>query len=205
MNFKKTMLASLLMISASGAFAAEMTITGKLVAGTCDVTFTTDGGKIDYLDIPVSGDSGITLPNKDMGYSIVCDPGSAVKFSFADGKPGTSTGMTNTLGLGEHDGAKIGSYRINTRQVTGDNQPVGVMSRAVGAPTWGDAVAVSGDLYFRNASSETSFGPIGSKTPTIYSNVSGVIQVNDVQIAPGLPISEGVTLDGSAIMTVTQI
>ena len=194
------------MISASGAFAAEMTITGKLVAGTCDVNFTTDGGKIDYLDIPVNGDSGITLPNKEMGYTIVCDPGSAVKYSFADGKPGTNPGSNATfMGLGEHGGAKIGSYQLRNLSVTADNQPVGHMARLVGATTWNSASDSVGTIYNSATPTENSFSTVGSTTPSVYRNISGVLQVSNVTIVPGLPIAEGVTLAGSAIMTVTQI
>lgn len=208
MNFKKTMLASLLMISASGAFAAttgSLAVKGTISAATCDVTI--GGATTNTLTFDVGDYNGTSkvLSPQTIDFNISCAPNAlAMKFKVLDDKRSSGPdGATNSFGLGMHDGSRIGAYKLNMTGMTADTNTARMLSRVVASPVWsaGPSGVISGD---GGSGVEYTFGNPAALTPMIANSFSSTLTVAPT-INAGLPVLDPVELDGSLSVEIFSI
>ena len=205
MNFKKTLLASLLMISASGAFAAEtatLSVKGTIAPTACNVTL--GGASQGELTFDVTDYAGdlMTLEPQTIPFNIACSPNAiAVTYAVSDDASSPHS-ATNAFGLGKHtNGAEIGVFLMSHSDVTVDNVPARAIFKNSSYLNWtvGDYISkTSKDGVMSFASAAGDLVPVMAKvfsatltvTPTIYAD---------------LPASDGVELAGAATFTITMI
>lgn len=207
MNFpKKTLLASLLMISASSALAVDtLTVTGTIDPPSCDITL--GGGDIDYLNITLAESGPTTLPEKTVTYAVNCGTTPApISLSWVDNRPVAGSG-TGSFGIKALDGgAAIGSYTIEQVEAnsTVDTFASHLLQRQSGGANWsvvpGAGIVVSDSgLEITHALTETIPG-----TPTPGTTFTGEYVVKST-LNEGLNVGNGITLDGQATVTVTML
>lgn len=213
---KKTLLGSLLLLSATSVFAvdtADLRVIGTIAPTACTPTFA-GGGVIDYGNIPTSSLSATdptVLAARSINYSIQCDAPITIGASWTDGRRGTAYPVPGiealrSFGLGTHAGVNIGQYtlRHGLGQTLGDGQPVDVIAQRVGDSVW-----AAGNLQNRvttDGSFIYSFSAPGTLVPVAHSVFSGSVIVTP-RIAPTstLDISTSVVLDGLSTMTVRYL
>lgn len=216
MNFpKKTLFASLLMVSATSAFAVDttnLTVIGTIAPTACTPTFA-GGGVVDYGNIPtasLSSTAETPLATRTVTYTISCDAPISIGTSWTDARSETSTGpVANFFGLGTHAGANIGHYSMFQNSAsggaTGDGAPVDVIFRNSPTDAWAAPGAGAGTIV-GNGVRVHSFAPTGTLIPGTYSTVTGSILLTAI-IAPTntLDLSSSVVLDGLSTITVRYL
>ncbi|WP_426505057.1 DUF1120 domain-containing protein [Serratia proteamaculans] len=152
---KKTLLATALatitLISASSAFAADtvdLKIGGSITQSACTPTLS-DGGSLDYGDIKVDTlktDGYTVLPVKTLDLSITCIAPTKVGFSATNNRIGSVAGSTekgngaapkpvsfslasSVYGLGMAGTKKIGGYGVDTANCTYNGKVADVLYR----------------------------------------------------------------------------
>ncbi|WP_324727944.1 DUF1120 domain-containing protein [Pseudomonas chlororaphis] len=219
MNFhKKTLLGSLLLLSATSAFAvdtADLRVIGTIVPTACTPTFS-GGGVVDYGIIPTASLSSTDvtqLETRTISYTIVCDAPISIGTSWSDGRQGTANNDSltqgrsalHTFGLGQQGAANIGRYTLSTPTgaATGDGASVDSIERnGVGAWTLSSRGFITNSTYDRTF----SFAPSGTLVPGAYTTFSGVVNV-EAAISPTstLDLTRSVVLDGLSTMTVRYL
>lgn len=204
MNFpKKTLLASFLMISASGAFAVEtatLTVKGSIQPTACSVSLA-GTGEVKFENIEYTG-AELELAKQDIALSVLCDPSAAaVSLKLEDSMVSTLPAGKTGFGLGVHDGVNIGHFRLNASGSTDASGAVALISQT--ADVWSEVAA--DDLgttllysFYNNATGG------GTAVPTPSTTFSTVLSVTPT-IAPDLIVGDGVELDGSVTVTVDMI
>lgn len=206
MNFpKKTLLASLLMISASSALAVDtLTVTGTIDPPGCEIRLV--GGVIDYGDITLAESGPTTLPDKTVTYSVDCGTAPApISLSWEDNNSvGSGTGSFGIKAL--DGGAAIGSYAIEQIETSSivDGSTSHLLQRQSGGANWGVVAGTSivvsePGLEITHALTETI---PGAPTPGIIFTGEYVVKST---LNEGLNVGDGVTLDGKATVTVTRL
>ena len=199
MNFKKTLLASLLMISASGVFAADtatLLVKGTLAPTACDVTLGSVSQAELTFDTADYVGAQLDLEPQTIPFKIACNPNAiAVTYTVSDDSSIPATEL-NAYGLGTHNEAAIGSYTMTISDATADN----VSARAIsdlGSGSWSarDNVYKSGRNSFASA---TDLVPVMAEDFSATLTVAPTINAN-------LPVSDGVELAGAATFTITMI
>lgn len=220
MNFpKKTLLGSLLLFSATSAFAvdtADLRVIGTIAPTACTPTFA-GGGVVDYGNIPtasLSRTDATLLATHTISYTITCDAPIAIGTSWSDGRSGSASianlpvgfSAASAFGLGKQGSADIGRYVMEhaSGSVTGDGVPVSLIIQNNGA-----AWATSPINYILNGSGVDrvySYAPTGTLVPGAYTTVAGTINVS-ATIAPTstLDLTNSITLDGLSTMTVRYL
>ncbi|QHD07254.1 hypothetical protein PspR76_16620 [Pseudomonas sp. R76] len=213
MNFpRKALLGSLLLMSASSAFAvdtADLTVIGTIAPVACTPTFA-GGGEVDYGLIPSSSLSATVatlLATRTISYTIHCDAPISVGTSWTDGRSGTASVVNNSnFGLGLQGVNKIGGYTLRqlTAAATGDGTTVNLVFRDGTTGAWSQADASS--VQLNNGVRMQSYAPTGTVVPGTYTDFGGTIQVL-TSIAPTntLDMTTSVTLDGLSTMTVRYL
>lgn len=202
MNFKKAMLASLLIVSASGAFAADnatLSVKGTIAPSACTVGF--NGGGDGELVFDVTDYVGVEkqLAPQTIPFNITCNPNAAlVTFKVSDNATGDHG--TNQFGLGEHAGINIGRYSIRLMDMTAD----GDGSRLVRSQNNGSTWEVATSIVNPHNNQPYAFSNMTDLEPTMAKSFSSNILITPI-IKGGLPTAEPVELQGSATITITQI
>lgn len=200
MNFKKTMLASLLMISASGAFAADtatLTVNGTIAPTSCNITI--GGGANGTLTFDVADYIGAekTLDPQDIPFDVSCDPNAiAVSLNVTDEKRSDSGGQRFSLGM--HGSSKIGDYGLVLANMMADSAPARMLSQTSDG-VW--RVVGSG---FNGAGGVYAFANMTSTSPVLAKNLTATMNIRPT-IYAGLPVGDAVSLDGSVTITVSMI
>lgn len=202
---KKTLLASLLMISASSALAVDtLTVTGTIDPPGCDINLGLV--TIDYGDITLAESGPTTLPEKTVTYSVDCGAMSTpISLSWEDNRSvGSGTGSFGIKAL--DGGAAIGSYAIEQIETSSivDGVPSHLLQRQSGGASWGVVAGTSivvsePGLEITHAVTETIPG-----APTSGTIFTGEYVVKST-LNEGLNVGNGITLDGQATVTVTRI
>ncbi|CAI8855789.1 DUF1120 domain-containing protein [Pseudomonas chlororaphis] len=211
MNFsKKTLLGSLLLLSATSAFAvdtADLRVIGTIAPTACTPTFA-GGGTIDYGLIPsasLNATTPTTLADRTITYTITCDAPISIGTSWTDNRQDSTTRATYS-GLGKHMGANIGHYimRAVPAATTADGNPVDLIWRENASTAWGLTTTTS--VLWPNGVRTQSYAPPGTLVPGAYTNYSGTVNVSTI-IAPTstLDMTSSITLDGLSTMTVRYL
>ncbi|MHC8375395.1 DUF1120 domain-containing protein [Pseudomonas sp. MDT1-16] len=211
MNFpKKALLGSLLLLSATSAFAvdtADLRVIGTIAPTACTPTFS-GGGVIDYGLIPsasLSPTVRTSLQRRTVSYTIACDAPIAVGTSWSDNRASSAAANDYSFGLGLQGSNSIGDYSIRDRLVgaTGDGAPVDVITSTNGGVTWRastDALQVRGDALIHG------YAVPGTLVPAAYSNFAGIIEVApSISATSTLDLTSTITLDGLSTMTVRYL
>ena len=202
MNFKKTLLASLLMISASGAFAADtatLLVKGTIAPTACDVTIGSAGQSTLTFDVTDYDGTAKQLEPQSIPFNIACNPSAtAVTYAVSDNTSAPSMG-NEFFGLGTHNEAQIGYFRMK--------QTDAMVDGAAASPIFYENLA--GRWVVNSAINKfhvgySSFSSAGTLVPVEAKDFSSTLTVSPT-INAGLPINGGVRLDGSATFTITMI
>ena len=202
MNFKKTLLASLLMISASGAFAAEsatLSVKGTIAPTACDVTI--GGAGQSTLTFDVTDYEGVVkrLEPKTTPFNITCNPSAApVVFKVSDNiYPGNPSPLW--FFLGHHAGVSIGHYKMEVTDIVVDGANSSLVTRTSDDTPWQRI-----DNLTPKSTDTFSFSSTPELEPVTAKSFSANLRVTPL-IGDGLPTGEAVEFDGSATITITQI
>ncbi|MGV8889716.1 MAG: DUF1120 domain-containing protein [Pseudomonas sp.] len=212
MNFpKKALLGSLLLLSATSAFAvdtADLRVIGTIAPTACSPAFGS-GATVDYGNIPTASLSATQLtPLADhtISYTITCDAPISIATSWSDNRAGTSS-LSNiaAFGLGLQGAAKIGYYTIAqvAGSATGDGVPVDIIQKNTAASSW---VLATTAQQTNDSIRMYSYAPTGTLVPGSYTNFSGTLMVT-AKIAPTstLDLSNSITLDGLSTISVRYL
>lgn len=213
MNFpRKALLGSLLLMSASSAFAvdtADLTIIGTIAPAACTPTFA-GGGVIDYGLVPSSSLSAAAetlLAERTISYAIHCDAPVSIATSWTDGRSGSAIVANNTtFGLGLQGANRIGRYTLGqvAADSTGDGAPVHLIFRDNVDGGWLGAGAISPQL--NTGTRMQSYAPTGTVVPGAYSDFGGTIHVSPAIAATNtLDLTTAITIDGLSTMTVRYL
>ena len=205
MNFKKTMLASLLMISASGAFAADsasVNITGTVSPDSCNITLT--GGDIDYGNITLA--TGATrLPEKTVGWAVDCGTTpKPISLSWVDEFP--LTPLVGMYGLrAEGSDVVVGEYSVayKSGSYTAGNAAATLLRQLEDNNNW---VPESGNAHTRLSH---GFAPkyalsTDGATPVVAATHAGEVIVQST-LRSSISRSSDITLEGKATVTVNYL
>lgn len=202
MNFKKTLLASLLMISASGAFAAEsatLSVKGTIAPTACNVTL--GGASQGELTFDVTDYAGdlMTLEPQTIPFNIACSPNAiAVTYTVSDDSSNPDTSRI-TYGLGKHtNGDEIGRFAMKMSDATADNVSARPIFNTQGS--WNLDGAVVKSSAGRNSFASAT----GDVAPVMAKDFSATLTVSPT-ISPGLPANEAIELAGAVTFTITMI
>lgn len=210
MNFpKKTALATLLLLSATNAFAAgiaELTITGTVAPGACSFNFTTNNGVINYTIDPttLSPTDETDLEPKEMAYTIGCTAPIKVATTWMDNQA-DSRPDDFSFGLGKHEGVKIGYYKVmSKRTATGDGSTVNVIAQDTDM-NGGNWITLDESVPLLHPSTRyMSFMANGNPTiePAELQNYSGTFVVKTtINKTSTLNMNTQVKLDGSSTVS----
>ena len=204
MNFpKKTLLASLLMISASSALAVDtLTVTGTIDPPGCDINLGLV--TIDYGDITLAESGPTTLPEKTVTYSVDCGAMSTpISLSWEDNRP-QATPATTLFGIRALEGGtEIGTYTIEQIELSSKvgNNVSHLRTRDGGGP-WG---AVPGpNVFVHSQPGHEITHSLDDLYPASGTTFTGEYVVKST-LNEGLNVGNGITLDGQATVTVTRI
>ncbi|AUG03313.1 DUF1120 domain-containing protein [Pseudomonas sp. 09C 129] len=207
---KKTLLGSLLLLSATSAFAvdtADLRVIGTIAPTACTPTFA-GGGTINYGLIPgasLSATAETALAVRTISYTITCNAPIRIGMSWTDSRR-DSTVRAPYNGLGKHMGANIGFFLMTPvpAGTTADGASVDLISRTNDTAAWVLASAIS--PIVPDGVRTHSYAPKGTLVPGAYSNYAGTINVLSV-IAPTstLDMTRSVTLDGLTTMIVRYL
>lgn len=198
------MLASLLMISASGAFAADnavLEINGMVAPAGCDVTFSNADLDLGRVTRSMLSETARTeLPNQTFTYNIVCSAAGPIQHSWADEKPNTSPDPL-AFGLGAVQGAKkIGGYKLQMGALTSDPTLLSIVSINGGA--WSGTPVISPLSTARHSFSARA----GTAIPIPLTVAAGSINVKPfIDPVAGVDFSSEFPLEGQATMTVSYL
>ena len=202
MNFKKTLLASLLMISASGAFAAEtatLSVKGAIAPTACNVTL--GGASQSELTFDVTDYAGVQmdLEPQTIPFNIACSPNAiAVTYTVSDDSSNPNTSSI-TYGLGKHtNGDDIGRFTMEMSDATADNVSARPIFNTQGS--WSSDGAVVKSSAGRNSFASAT----GDVAPVMAKDFSATLTVSPT-ISPGLPANEAIELAGAVTFTITMI
>jgi type 1 fimbria pilin len=230
-KMKLSALALVVMAGASSAAmaagTAEMKVTGKINAATCDVAV---GGTIDYGQIAISSlntdaTADTALPSKTLpgGVTITCEASTSISVAFKDNRFSSAGGNTSGIkgsadggvglavaagkgsGLGlDSAGAKVGGYTavIFNAKVDGVKYNLAAVNNngAVISGSAGQVTADDGDSEYTSTSIATP-GKVASGKTFFFDY--GVL----AQIAPRskLNLSKPIDLDGSMAVQVNYL
>ena len=202
MNFKKTLLASLLMISASGAFAADtatLLVKGTIAPSACNVTL--GGASQGELTFDVTDYNGTqkVLEPQTIPLNIACSPNAiAVTYTVSDDSSDASTSIG--FGLGKHNEAVIGSYTMDITDTTVDNVPARAISRIGGSTTWDARSRVMKTSVGINSFASAT----GNVAPVMAKDFSATLTISPT-INAGLLTDDAIELAGATTFTITMI
>ncbi|MDI9803156.1 DUF1120 domain-containing protein [Citrobacter koseri] len=222
--FKKSLLASLLALTASSVMAAQsvdITVTGKIVPSSCTPSFPSGGGIADFGTIKVASlnsTSATALPDiKTVPVTITCEEDTRVGISFTDvhsaSAPTTdyainfaSTDFASSVnylfGLGMYGSQKIGAYALGIQidagtLTNGNGDNLIAYASADEGTTWGTKSGNSYMQIINNKSEIYSFGKSATNAPEPQTKVNFNVGVSAI-INPtnDLHITDEATLDG---------
>lgn len=195
---------------ASNAFAqsADLTITGKILPGACNIALS-NGGVADFGDIrsnSLETETSTVLGPVDLTMTVTCD--SAVRFAMQGvDNTGDTSFVTNRYGLGRTtNDEKIGSATIGLKGVSVDSASGFATTSYNQGESWSDSVVPSPSPIPRD-------GMIGFATtqgvttgPAAVKDMQGTLEVK-AYIAPsdGLTLTSEVPLQGSATINVMYL
>lgn len=211
--FRKALLATLIMASASNVFAADtadLTVTGVIKPVACTPSFV-GGGNVDFGNISptkLSSTSHTKLGLRSVNYTITCDAPIAMATRFVDARAGTgwTTGADKlSFGLGKSGKGWIGGYIL--QQKNNDLLVDGKAASIIHSGDKGASWVADGDVnHVIDGSTLVSFAPSGTLIPGAYKTVAGKLQL-ETMIAPTsqLDLSSDIRLDGLATMEVVYL
>lgn len=209
MNFpRKTLLASLLLLSATNVFAVDtaiLKVIGTIAPTACTPVFAS-GGTVDYGLIPTASLSptvATNLATKPISYTVTCDAAIPIAMAWTDARNGTAPAVSAfNFGLGKQDANNIGQYNIKIVSGTGDGTPVDMIISDSGHP-WS---AGAGTNVQHDYDRLTSFATAGTVVPGSFMEYAGNFDVT-ATIAPTstLDLSRTITLDGLATLEIRYL
>lgn len=206
MQFKtKALLASLILASASNAFAAttaELKVTGSIVPAACTPKITGEANYGSLGQANLGGSSATGLATKSVPYTITCNAPTRIGMKFTDSRA-SSTAEPNTFGLGfQGTETKIGYYTVanDPTKALADGNAATLLTKTGS----GDWVAETGSLSVPNTIQ--SFATNGVSIPVPHTIFAGSLLITSV-ILPleGMDLSKEITLDGVATMEVIYL
>ena len=210
----KALLVSLILASASNAFAAstaDLKVIGTVIPGSCTPVFA-GGGTVDYGKISagdLSATAMSTLQSRQIAYTITCDAPIVIATSWVDNRLGSAYGpIETTFGLGTQGAAKIGHYmlRVIPAQTLADGAAVDTITTDGASGTWTSSAAVGDKITHGSRDRIFSFAAPGTLVPAAYTTYAGAISVS-TQIAPTdtLDMTAPIVLDGLSTMEVRYL
>jgi type 1 fimbria pilin len=224
MNMNKILGLSLLAASVATSFQAtaastDLTITGEIANGACDVTLE-DSGIVDFGDILNSSlvAGGTKLDDKIVGMSILCQAPSYIAFHITDNRAdsvftGSVSGappVDRRYGLNrDSSGNAVGFYAFHMAStslnsvngVTAGNMIYRVNNQIEGG-TWQSL----GNTIYTGVGNYLSFAEPSTTTPTPVNNVDVNLTVKTT-LAPtsDLNTTQEITLDGSSTVEIIYL
>lgn len=223
---KKVLLASVLSLCVSSAFAANPTavlkLKGTLTNAACTPTIS-GGGTIDYgtINLGSLSSSGVNqIGNKDFSLTINCQTPTKVGFSVVDDRSGTAANVIvkngtvtgndvihplNLFGVGTTAGdVKIGNYSmyVKTDSVMADGATAIVTYSNDNGTSW----STTGSLMLNNASEIVSVATTGETTPLAFTQAVVPMAISlAVQDTTTLAITDDTNIDGQATFTLKYL
>lgn len=209
-----------LLATALTAKAAEVTVKGSVLPGSC--TATVSGGGIDYGPInskELSPTDYTLLKELTTGFSISCDSPTKVALRAVNGRPGTAPisggngggqgdglapmyifgrNAVGVAGLGLDNQRKIGGYgiRITAGKTKADAKDVDSLRAHDTNLSW-TKDAHSGDLYDPFFTRVNSWAATGSLIPIPFTTLAGELSVQAyLNKRSELDLSKPITLNG---------
>lgn len=200
---RKIFAGALLVLSTSGAFAAEsadIRVTGELTPGACTIGFA-NSGTVDYGKINKSAlnqKSPTRLERKTIGYEITCDAPTRVALRGSNFTPDTQWG--STFSLGNKNGVETGAFSIALHSNPNVDGATSTFIRSTDADqdNWLEFPPDTG-LSFK--AQKFSFGS-RNLGPLAFENATGEFAIYPI-INPtdDLDFSSTIQMDGLATMT----
>ncbi|CAI1574170.1 DUF1120 domain-containing protein [Serratia proteamaculans] len=232
---KKTLLATTLatitLISASSAFAADtvdLSVGGTIAPVACVPTLSSSG-TLDYGDIKagtLKTDEYTLLPVKTLDFSMTCDGKTKVAVSAVNGRPGTAAGATNdganggyaiippiigsnipVAGLGLTGTAKIGGYTLKINSIAEKTQPNSFgITRPLLSASW-RTLGLNTTMYAVSTQIQFSVGTnYSTKIPVAVKTLTAMIDVQSyINKASALNITQPIKLDGLTTLELTYL
>lgn len=222
---KKVVLASMLAMCVSSAFAADtavLKVTGVLTNGGCTPEIS-GGGVVDYGTIHLSSLNAATidqLGQKDFSLSITCPALTKAGFSVSDDRSGTAPNIAvqngagngndivqpgNMFGLNQTAGkVNIGNYTIYVKNstITADSTTVSAIFSSDNGTSWSN----TGALMDNNGTQVVSVATTGTTTPVAFKNVVIPMTVAAaIQDTNTLAITDDTNMDGQATFTIKYL
>lgn len=222
---KKVVLASMLAMCVSSAFAADtavLKVTGVLTNGGCTPEIS-DGGVVDYGTIHLSNLSATAinqLGQKDFSLSITCPALTKAGFSVSDDRSGTAPNITvqngagngadivqplNMFGLNKTEGdVNIGNYTIFVKNstITADGATVAAIFSSDNGTSWSN----TGALMDNNGTQIVSVATTGNTAPVAFKNLVIPMAVSTaIQSTSTLAITDDTNMDGQATFTIKYL
>lgn len=174
----------------------DLDVNGLITPRACTVSLS-DNGLVDYQDImakTLHPSQFTVLPDKQMGFSIVCDAKVLFALVGIDNKPESSLEPQRLYGLGMNihaPGERLGRVSLSLRGPVGDMQPMHTLASPDKGETWRPEPFVYPGLYM-------GFSRMGETLPTPIAQLVASLRV-DTSISPAntLTLQERVPLDGS--------
>lgn len=219
---KKVILATVIALSTSSAFAAEtavLKVTGTLTNAACAAELG-NGGVIDYGYIrlgALSATANNEIGQKQIPVTINCSAPTKVGFTITDNRSDsnpqlpvdidTNANQTNkyyTYGVGTTaEGVKIGDYGMWMTDVTADGNTVDAitLNNDWATTAWKKSVVPRSDAY-----NKMSFAATGTTTPVAITVASFNFVTNLViRDTATLAITDDTALDGQNTMTLVYL
>lgn len=210
----KALLVSLILASASNAFAAstaELKVIGTVIPGSCTPVFA-GGGTVDYGKISAGNLSATAvsiLQPRQIAYTITCDAPIVIATSWVDNRLSSAYNpVESVFGLGTQGAAKIGRYRmkVTPAETLADGAAVDTITTDGAGGVWTSSAAVGNIITQGSRDRIFSFAAPGTLVPAAYTTYAGAISVL-AQIAPTdtLDMTAPVVLDGLSTMEVRYL
>ncbi len=226
--FKKTLLASVMVMTSASAFAdnptLDLKVTGKIMSPSCTPIFSGDGivdfGTIDpaklsptadtmldqaietQLDITCAAPAKVAFTVQDMRVSSI--PSSfddmPVGNDFGNGIGGGKTN-THAFGLGMTGSNTIGVYGLRITEALGDNDTKLTILTSEDKLTWSsfpDGVNILNKVSWNYSFGDTA--PVANKNFKVKISVNAA--VNDTTT---MPVNDEITLDGLSTFTLVYL
>ncbi|MGY2138087.1 DUF1120 domain-containing protein [Pseudomonas reactans] len=178
------------------ASTVDLDVKGLITPRACTVSLS-DNGLVDYQEImakTLHPSQFTVLPDKQMGFSIVCDAKVLFALVGIDNKPESSLEPERLYGLGMNihaPGERLGRVSLSLRGPVGDMLPMQTLASPDKGETWKPEPYVYPGLYM-------GFARMGETLPVPIGQLVASLRV-DTSISPAntLTLKERVPLDGS--------
>lgn len=232
---KKTLLATTLatitLISASSAFAADtvdLKVGGSITPAAC-IPSLSGGGAINYGDFKakiLAKDNYSRMGQKELDFTITCSSLTKLALTAVNGRIGSLAGATEdpqggadspvvgmpsyTYGLGLANGKKIGGYSLRLNDITYDGKKAAVLSSYGASNTWKRVGGSDNDrdqlISINGKLKRLSWAAPGTDTPIAFRTLAGKLEVEAfINKGSELDLTSVIKLDGQTTLELTYL